>query len=192
MCPNRQLLSVYYDEELPAPWKEKMEAHLAGCPECRNILERYRSFVLERDREEAARNVPMEAAKNRVWQNLAPLAEKEASRRHRETFWRRSVSIPLPLAAAMAALAVAAFTLVLRTRPEPMMAPQETISATANGIGLDLQGLTPVSDVRGVFQYLSNEDDIVILRLPESQSFVSYGEPLYIKGEDYSRSAPPR
>ncbi|MDR1108855.1 MAG: zf-HC2 domain-containing protein [Spirochaetaceae bacterium] len=190
MCPNRQLLSVYYDEELPPPWKEKMEAHLAGCPECRNILVRYRSFALDRDREEAVRNAPMEAAKTRVWQNLAPLAEKEAPRMPRNTLWRRSVSLPLPLAAAMAALVVAAFTLVLRNRPAPMTVPQEIISA--NGMGLDLQGIAPVSDIRGVFQYLSNEDDVVILRLPESKSFVSYGEPLYIKGEDYSRSTPHR
>jgi hypothetical protein len=186
MCPNRQLLSVYYDEELPSPWKEKMEAHLAGCPECRNKVEQYRSFALARDREEAARASPLEAAKNRVWRNMVPLVEKDAPPGPRDRFWRRSVSIPLPLAAATAALVVAAFALVLKNPPVPTMVPQEML--TANGMGLDLQGISPVSDVRGIFQYLSDEDDIVILRLPESKSFTSYGEPLYIKGEDYSRS----
>jgi hypothetical protein len=187
MCPDRQILSVYYDEELPSPWKEKMEAHLALCPECRKLVEQYRSFsssVL--GREDAAVNSRMAAAKNRIWQNLAPLVEKDVRLSPRERLWRRSVSIPLPLVAGMAALLVAAFTLVFVNRPAPMMVPQDIIAA--NGIGLDLQGITPASDIRGVLQYLGNEDDIVILRLPESKRFMSYGEPLYIKGEDYSRS----
>jgi hypothetical protein len=187
MCPNRQILSVYYDKELPSPWKEKMEAHLAVCPECRNLLEQYRTFSFSAlGREEAVFNARMEGAKNRIWQNLAPLVEKEVRLRPRDALWRRSISIPLPLAAAMAALVVAAFTLSFVTRPAPTVAPQDIIAA--NGIGLDLQGITPASDIRGVLQYLSDEDDIVILRLPESKRFMRYGEPLYIKAEDYSRS----
>ncbi|MDR0688747.1 MAG: zf-HC2 domain-containing protein [Spirochaetaceae bacterium] len=187
MCPNRQILSVYYDEELPSPWKEKVEAHLAVCPECRNLLERYRSFSFSAPGgEESAIDSRMEAAKNRIWQNLSPLVEKEIRVRPWDKFWQRSVSIPLPLAAAMTALVVAAFTLVFINRPAPMMVPQDIIAA--NGIGMDLQGITPASDIRGVLQYLSNEDDIVILRLPESKRFMSYGEPRYVKGEDYSRS----
>jgi hypothetical protein len=191
MCPNRQILSVYYDKELPSPWREKMEAHLALCPECKNRLEQYRSFSFPAaGGEEAALNSRAEAVKARVWQNLAALEEKTAGLKPRQNLWRRSIVIPLPLAAAVAALMAVAFTLVLLNRPAPMMVPQE-ISA-ANGIGLDLQGITPVSDIRGVFQYLSDEDNIVILRLPESKSFMSYGEPLYIRGEDYVRSTLPR
>ncbi|MDR2758875.1 MAG: hypothetical protein LBB78_05805 [Spirochaetaceae bacterium] len=189
MCPNRQILSVYYDKELPSPWKEKMEAHFILCPECRNRLEQYRSFSFSAGGEESVLNFRMEGAKTRVWENLAALEEKAAGVKPRQNLWRRSIVIPLPLAAAMAALVAVVFTLVLLNRPAPMTAPQEIIAA--NGIGLDLQGITPVSDIRGVLQYLSNEDDIVILRLPESKSFMSYGEPLYIRGEDYARSILP-
>ncbi|MDR2068615.1 MAG: zf-HC2 domain-containing protein [Spirochaetaceae bacterium] len=187
MCPNRQILSVYYDKELSSPWREKMEAHIALCPECRNRLEQYRSFLFPAARgEESALNFRTEAAKARVWQNLAVLEEKAAGAISRQNLWHRSIVIPLPLAAAMAALMAVVFTLVLLNRPAPMMVPQELTAA--NGIGLDLQGISPVSDIRGVLQYLSDEDNIVILRLPESKSFMSYGEPLYIRAEDYSRS----
>jgi hypothetical protein len=187
MCPNRQILSVYYDGELPSPWKEKMETHLIQCAECRNRLEKYRSFSFSSaGLEEAAHNPRVEEAKNRVWQNLAASGENRIQVRSRERLWRRSIVIPLPLAAAVAALMVAAFTLALVTRPAPMTVPQDIIAVT--GIGPDLQGISPVSDIRGVLQYLSNEDDIVILRLPESKSFVSYGEPMYVRAEDYSRS----
>jgi hypothetical protein len=185
MCPNHQILSVYCDGELPSPWKEKMETHLTVCTECRNRLEKYRSF-LAAGPEEVAHNSRVEGAKNRVWQNLASLGESRIRVRSQEKLWRRSVVIPLPLAAVVAALMVAAFTLALVTRPAPMMVPQEIIAA--NGIVPDIQGISPVSDIRGVLQYLSNEDDIVILRLPESKNFVSYGEPMYVRAEDYSRS----
>jgi hypothetical protein len=191
MCPNRQILSVYYDKELPSPWKEKMAGHLTHCPECRNRLEQYRSFSFPAaGGAETVLNFYMEGAKTRVWHNFAALEETAARVKPRPHLWRRSIVIPLPLAAAMAALMAVAFTLVLLNRPTPMAAPQEIIAA--NGIGLDLQGITPVSDIRGVLQYLTDEDDIVILRLPESKSFMSYGEPIYIRAEDYSRSILPR
>lgn len=41
MCPDPQLLSVYYDGELPHPWKGKMESHLEQCPRCRQKLENF-------------------------------------------------------------------------------------------------------------------------------------------------------
>ncbi|MDR2631507.1 MAG: hypothetical protein LBC60_11345 [Spirochaetaceae bacterium] len=187
MCPNRQILSLYYDKELPSPWNEKMENHLSLCPDCRNRLEQYRSFSSPAaGEEEAALTARMEGVKTRVWQNLVAREERETLNRPRQNLWRRSIVVPLPLAAAMAALVVVVFTLVLVNRPAPITVPQELMAAT--GIGLDLEGITPVSDIRGVLQYLSDEDDIVILRLPESKSFMSYGEPVYIRAEDYSRS----
>jgi hypothetical protein len=46
----------------------------------------------------------------------------------------------------------------------------------------------PVADMNGVIQYLGNDDtaDIVIIRLPESKSFMSFGEPAIVKAADYS------
>jgi hypothetical protein len=55
-------------------------------------------------------------------------------------------------------------------------------------MGLEVQGIVPVSDMNGVIQYLGGEDtaDIVIIRLPESQRFMSSGEPAIIRAADYS------
>jgi len=41
MCPEPQLLSVYTDGELPSPWKEKLEAHLGECSECKEKLKKF-------------------------------------------------------------------------------------------------------------------------------------------------------
>jgi len=68
VCPDRQLLSVYFDGELPSPWKEKMEAHIAGCPACGRRLEEYRRASLGKVAGEG--DAEMEAARERVWQKL--------------------------------------------------------------------------------------------------------------------------
>jgi hypothetical protein len=59
-----------------------------------------------------------------------------------------------------------------------------------NGLGMEVQTI-PVADMNGVIQYLGGDDtaDIVIIRLPESKSFRSFGEPAMIKAAEYSARA---
>jgi hypothetical protein len=198
MCPDRQILSVYLDGELPSPWKEKMEAHLAECPQCREQLE---TFALISRRLEGT-NGPggVIPAQERVWLKLS---EAESAGRHRPlpvrqglpALWRRTVSLPLPAAAALTA-AAAAFVIVLASTwlRQPAAAPESQNPPVAAGIGLDLQGIIPVSDMNGVLQYLGDTDagDIVIFRLPESRNFKSSGEPTILKAADYYGSRLPR
>ena len=57
-----------------------------------------------------------------------------------------------------------------------------------------MQTIVPITDLNGVLQYLGNDDspDIMIIRLPESRSFMSSGEPAIIRAADYSGSKGPR
>jgi hypothetical protein len=49
-----------------------------------------------------------------------------------------------------------------------------------------LETMVPASDLSGILQYLGDDSpDIVIIRLPESRSFMSSGEPAIIKAADY-------
>ena len=55
-CPEtRDLLSAWLDQALDAHEREQVEAHLAGCPECRRELEELRSTVSILSRVEPAR-----------------------------------------------------------------------------------------------------------------------------------------
>ena len=184
MCPDRQLLSVYLDGELPSPWKEKLESHLARCPECRLELERYR-LAAAADTAEQAR---LEAAKERVWRKLEGRRCSGGAVRP-VSVWRRRVSVPLPAAAAMAALLIAAAFFWPRSPAEPAAIPGMILASEED---LETPGIMPVSDIKGVLQYLDGGDsgDILILRLPESRSFISSGEPAIIKAADYSRRQP--
>jgi hypothetical protein len=55
-----------------------------------------------------------------------------------------------------------------------------------------LPDIIPFSGMESVLQYLGGTDtgDILILRLPESRNFSSYGEPAMLRAADYIRQAP--
>jgi len=188
VCPDRQLLSVYFDGELPSPWKEKMEAHIAACPACARRLEEYRRVCL------AGEAAGLESARDRVWQKLEPCIGVDAyvparAVRRGAAVWQRRVSIPFPAAAAAAAfflIIAMAFLMVLRTTNTEGLSGM-TLASEAE---LEEPGIIPIANMEDVLQYLGSNDngEIIILRLPESRSFVNYGEPAIIKAADYSRN----
>jgi anti-sigma factor RsiW len=194
MCPDRQILSVYFDGELPSPWKEKMERHLASCPACRGIIENWKRISGDlRGGEEDS------GAAGRVWEALCRRMEDLKGREEfpggegrRKSLWRRTVILPFPAAAAMAA-AAAAVVLVLgsmafRSSKGPVVPGPALSSLETAGIDMELNNIRPINDVSGVLQYLESTDsnDIVIIRLPESRSFQSAGEPKMLRAADYS------
>jgi hypothetical protein len=204
MCPDRQILSVYVDGELPSPWKEKMEHHLASCPLCRKTVETWKRISGEMRVEEDP------AAGARVWERIrrriedaedtgrSPAGEGRAvislpgGEPAQENLWRRRVILPFPAAAALAA-AAAALVLVLGsmifTPSRAPVIPNSVISSLENaGVDMELNNIRPISDVSGVLRYLESTDsnDIVIIRLPESRSFQSAGEPKMLRAAEYS------
>jgi hypothetical protein len=205
MCPDRQILSVYLDQELPSPWKEKLEDHLAACPLCRDRLAQYQRASAFLGNSEptalAAETTPLAAAGStldtvgeRVWQNITLRHGGAHSEffRDKPVIWRRSVPVPFPIAVAAAAVLALSFAAVFRNIPSAETpSPDSTLAA---GLDLGVQGIVPASDFDGVLQYLGQSDtpDLMLIRLPESRNFMSSGEPTIINASDYSRSTPPR
>jgi hypothetical protein len=168
------MLSLYYDGELPSPWKEKLEAHLEGCSSCGERLEQFRrlSGALECGN-------PAQVPEERVWQRLHNAEVRDWKIPVRSRFI--SVPVPLPLLVAAAALILAFGVFFVRS---PRTTPPPDDSAMA---GLDMRTIVPVSDLNGVLQYLGEVDppDVMIIRLPESKSFMSSGEPAIIRAAEY-------
>jgi hypothetical protein len=193
MCSDPQILSVYLDGELPSPWKEKLESHLAECPRCLERLESYRAVSAAAADAESVRKEAafMEAAKERVWRDL------EARRRFDGRFvrargvsiWRRSVPVPVPAMAAAAALVIGLAVFWVHRPANPTVMPQ---MALVSKEGFETPGIIPVADMNGVLQYLDSRDgeDTLVLRLPESRSFTASGEPVILKAADYTRRQP--
>ena len=193
MCPDPQLLSVYFDGELPSPWKEKMEAHLTECPVCMEKLNHYRQLfknpvVLEQDITEA---------KDRVWQNLQSRRRFQPRGRstHRSGFWQRKLSIPLPAAAAAAVIIMLMAALWLRDGQvtNDGFAYQHTDPADRAAFFIaaedEMPGIMPTADINGILQFLASDGtEVIILSLPENRSFSRTGEPAIIRAADYQHN----
>jgi len=192
MCPEHQVYSLYLDNELPSPWKEKFEAHLASCANCQTHLEKYKTIqtAMQKDRIEISQEL-----ESRVWNKIIAGNNKELAfnNRRNRNLLRRSISVPLPaVAAAAAVLVFAAFLAIQNPRTAPVLPAYEPAMAQGFGNGNNLQEMINVSDmnnINDVLQYLSREDtsDFLIIRLPEYREFSSIGDPELIRAADYSR-----
>ena len=194
MCPDQQLLSIYLDGELPSPWKEKIQEHTVQCSACKERLESFQRLqnLLAGDKSANRMSLDMsEQAKARVWEKF----ETRRSFRPRSNVWQRRISIPLPAAAAAAAvvLLLAVFWLRIGNAPgwtDPADKSNFTLAAEMEKIE-EIPGMVPAAaDMNGVLQYLAPANsgtNIIILQLPESQSFFRAGEPEIIRAADFSR-----
>jgi len=187
-CPDRQWLSVYLDKEMDSPWKEKMESHIAGCANCARQLAAYKEISLSLD---PAGDELLKEAQQRVLQKLetrglySGYGDRPAW--GPPPVWKRRVSIPIPAAAAAVVFMVIALaSLWIIRSPGKTDATNMAITAETEII----PDILPVSGMENVLQYLGGNDtgEIIILRLPESRKFASYGEPAIIKAADYSRN----
>lgn len=195
MCPDYQILSVYFDGELPSPWKEKMEEHTAGCPSCKERLERLRQCSTALKATLPPVDV-VDEAHEAVWQNMHIGAHRR--RLHGRRIWQNSVSVPIPACAAAAMILFASFAFVL-TREQSSVDNLSPFAVTHQGVvaeitDMPMPGMIPVSNMNDVLQYLGNQSssDIVVIELPEIKEFSRFGEPVIINSADYSRRSEAR
>jgi hypothetical protein len=176
MCPDNQILSIYFDGELDSPWKEKFESHLENCASCQEHLSLYR-----RTRQELVKTpVNPEKALVRVWENSNFTAKRRV--------WNHSISIPVPIAAAAGLVMVLTMAALIALKQ-----PIRFNGGDPQLAGIEMQEMIPTSDMANFFQYLGSDNsaEMVIIRLPEA-TFTKAGEPRMIRAVDYSRRGDPR
>jgi len=211
MCPEPQLLSVYTDGELPSPWKEKLEAHLEECSECREKLKKF-LYMQELFKETSQKQIYaekteagghekpvlserelMEEAKEKIWQKLESRRNfRRIGQVNRYNMWKRKITLPIPAAAA-AAVVIALLTIIwLRGNPSSKNNGYTQQIASQTGAGYQLAAqeeipeVIPSSDLNSVLQYLGvDRSEVIILQLPENRNFSRSGDPI-IMSADYT------
>ncbi len=100
-CPDHELFSAYCDGEVPSPWKEKLERHVAGCPECKKLTDRHASLSARlREGSPTLTREALDASFARL-QARRSLTEGRTADSGRAEWFRTTVRLPLPALAAM-------------------------------------------------------------------------------------------
>jgi hypothetical protein len=187
-CSFRQWLSVYYDGEMDPQYKKEMEHHIALCSDCSKQLAAYKN--ISSSFAETADD-PVLEAQRRVLKKVETAGSYSSYGNYRDwghPVWKRRVSIPIPAVAAAVVLMLVALGFLWLTRPTGRIENTNMAITAETEI---IPGIIPVSGMENVLQYLDGNDtgEIIILRLPESRNFSSYGEPAIIKAADYMPNA---
>ncbi len=104
MCPNADLYSAWLDNEVPSPWKEKLEQHLNSCPECASRVSKFKSISARLTQNQPAPlgTERLEASFERLMQKRAVLLfrKSEPAGSSFSNWFSTSVRLPVPVLAA--------------------------------------------------------------------------------------------
>jgi predicted anti-sigma-YlaC factor YlaD len=184
MCPDREILSAYFDGEIPARWGREIAAHVATCSTCHARLSEMRdtrSLMMGEDVQ--AWRAPMERVRRRI---LAHVPVE----RQRISPWRRQVALPLPVAALAAALLLTfGITLaILATRTN--MGYIRVTKAPAGGT--EYQFAVPYDKVEALLKSMGGADANIesVMTIPKSVKLIPVGEPRMGKANEFPRKKP--
>jgi hypothetical protein len=188
MCPDRDLISAYTDGEVPSPWRERLEEHIASCSDCAALAASYADLSASL-RAEAESGEVAALARGRARLD-ALLAEMPASPFPRavprfaglRAALGRSVALPLPFAAAVAllVLVLGGATTMLALRHDRGSPMQQIASGE-----IDPHLAKPAS-MDELLRYLNSNDGQVQLtiNLPPGANFGSAGKPVIMRSND--------
>ena len=171
MCPDKQLLSAYYDGEVPSPWREKIDVHLEECAACRDTAARYHG--LSKMLRASYLPEPETAAFTRI------RARTLESGTRRAPLWRKRVSLPLAAAAALIFFGSGmALTLFTRAMPETDSIVEYRLRRTEDA--------AKVQNMDELLALLAKGDSgsELTITLPE-RNFHTYGKPVFFRAEDF-------
>jgi hypothetical protein len=126
MCPEKQILSVYFDGELPTLFKAKLESHIDACGDCRAMLNSFAAISAGASvADDASVDDKIAMAQARVWDRLnrepehkapfmfgaVPAGSKSPRGKNGLLFasssvFRHNIAVPLPFAAAASILVI--------------------------------------------------------------------------------------
>jgi anti-sigma factor RsiW len=184
MCPDSELLSAYFDHEVPSPWKEKLELHVSTCGACGARLGAYGKV---RSAFSSSPEPDLLAHKAQVLEAVRSRYSVRKFENPVAGLWRRSVEVPVPLMAMAAVMiAVLAGAVMIGNASGSKGSPSLASLERTNAIPVTVQ----FSDMKSVVQYLDSQGDKrdIMIVLPDASHFNVQGNPQLMKASDFSRS----
>ncbi len=185
MCPDREILSAYFDGEIDPPWDRAIAEHLAGCERCQALIEGLEE-TRRRLRADPVLNVrePMERVRRGILAGVRPLSPPAPT-------WRRRVEVPLPLAVLAATAFVALGIGLAVTLARSEMGYVRVTRAPAGGT--EYQFAVPYDKVESLLKSVggaaANSED-VMMKLPKDVKLVPVGQPRMGMEAEHPRKKP--
>ena len=171
MCPDKQLLSAYYDGEAPSSLGEKIDRHLEKCGACRDALSRLRALS------EILQNAQPPEPDASVFARVRERVFASAARR--VSLWNKRVRLPLAAAAALIFFGGGmAFTLFTRILPEAASVAETQLRRTEEA--------ARAQNMDELLAILAQDDfsGELTIALPQ-QNFRAHGRPVILRAEDF-------
>jgi hypothetical protein len=178
MCPEKELISAYYDKELNGRWADRVGEHLDSCDSCRAYHDSIKGLSLE----VVSSAVPgEEQIKERILDNIERKKRAEVSR----SFRKRKIEKPGYVLAGAAVLAIVFFAGVFTgfiTGNEPVQTA-EIIEEPPYNFNVQV-----LSNEDAKAYLMSNDSGIdLIISIPANGALTVSGEPRLIREADYKR-----
>lgn len=183
MCPDREILSAYFDGELDTFWKFKVENHLRECAVCRDQVLLYKKI-----RSQLPRVNPgfISSCQETVWRKLE---EATAHMVIHQGPMQRKVVIPLPVLAAAVVLLFFFAGLSFyqqRINHELLISIQETPESLSMELSYQtLQQLKTLAEILSGETPSANATE-VFLTIPSQPVFQTNGAPQVIRAIDFA------
>lgn len=173
MCPDLEILSSFYDDELEDSQKQIVKAHVDSCPHCQKKMA---ELELISDAIQAEEEPDFQMAQVNTWNRIMDIVDKKEEKSARINFWQRRFQISFPAAAAL----VAAFIAILSMSVISFYMGKHTTSSPAS----PELNMTDASDT------LFGDDNLfdgnaIEFDIPAINTFIHAGEPLLIKEVDF-------
>ena len=95
MCPDKETLSAFIDNELEGKLKEDVQKHIAACEKCSLATDSFNSLHTVFYDELSFDQI--KKAEEKVWQKIEPSLKPKAEK---PDIWHRRIAIPIPVMAA--------------------------------------------------------------------------------------------
>ena len=180
MCPDKTLLSAYYDGEVSSPWKEQIQEHLEECLSCRALVEGFAA------QSEQLHSLP-EPVLSSDFSDIQRMIRQRHTVHDSTPAWRSSGWSGIPVAAAAAAVLAFFFGFLSAGNVSPSasyMAPPIAVSEGWSIPAGDL--MVPGEDINQLLSYLEPSDSQLFtqetsMELPVDMNFDIYGDSQLMK-----------
>lgn len=185
MCPDRSILSAWFDGEVDNRWSEQISDHLKGCDECSSYVNGLK------DQKALLHSLPEPDFKESLDRVKMRIREKQTIS-HTTRFWEKRIPIPLAAAAALVAAIVSLGTnMVVGGRNDGF----QMANLSENGFSSQSINL-PGDKVDEIFRLMEStlSDEFSsnsIMELPSDVNLIFNGDSELVRSAGFNGSASP-